>query len=376
MIHSATAVELLQALIRIPSVNPEGDPGVDNPGEAACAGFLADRLDELGATTTIEEVLPGRPNVVGRLPSDQPGKKILVLAPHTDTVSVRGMTIPPFDAESRDGRVSGRGASDTKGPMAAMLKALADRIDRVPGLPVEIWFAGLMGEEAGQQGARAFTRSHQVDFAVVAEPTGLGTVHAHKGCLWLSLRAAGRAAHASCPGEGDNAILRMVGALSWLADRLARDLDTADPLLGRPTFNVGTIRGGSKVNIIPDSCECQIDIRTVSDPDTAETVTRVIVDLEDRFPGLTAKTRASPSLDTPADHPLVRWLAEAGSPPVTAPWFCDAAVFSQAGVPSVAVGPGSITQAHTADEFIRVADLEDGVALFTRFLDRLGDQSV
>src|SRR4051812_44601211 len=120
----ASAVELLQSLVRIPSVNPAGDPGTDKVGEQACAEYLVEILRDLGADVTLREVLPGRPNVVGRFPSDRPGKPRLLLAPHTDTVSVAGMTIDPFGAELRDGKIWGRGACDTKGSMTAMLWAL------------------------------------------------------------------------------------------------------------------------------------------------------------------------------------------------------------------------------------------------------------
>jgi len=102
-----------------------------------------------GAEATIESVLPHRPNVVGRFASDKKGKPRLLFAPHTDTVSVAGMTIDPFAAPVREGKVWGRGATDTKGSMAAMLMALRESRELLPKLSHEIWFAGLMGEEGG-----------------------------------------------------------------------------------------------------------------------------------------------------------------------------------------------------------------------------------
>ena len=186
-------VELLQALVAIPSVNPHGTPGVEHPGEEACARFVADFLADCGAEVELCEVKPGRPNVVGRFPA--PGKKKLFLAPHLDTVSVAGMIIPPFDPQEREGRIHGRGASDTKGPMAAMLWALRGMAERLPDLGHEIWFAGLMGEEAGQDGSRAFVKTvlsaaeanPAEMFALVGEPTGLQIVHTTKGDTWLTL---------------------------------------------------------------------------------------------------------------------------------------------------------------------------------------------
>src|SRR5271156_5947776 len=139
----------LPELVRIPSVNPHGSPGIDKPGEQACAEFVAGFLRGCGAEVELREVAPGRPNVLGRFPSDAPGKKRVILAPHLDTVSVAGMVIDPFGGELRDGKIWGRGATDTKGCMAAMLWSLWELRDRIPGLGHEVWFAGLMGEEAG-----------------------------------------------------------------------------------------------------------------------------------------------------------------------------------------------------------------------------------
>ena len=179
-----TAVDLLRELIRIPSVNPDGDPGTARTGERDCASFVAEFLRSCDAEVSVEDVLPGRPNVLGRFPSHGKSKPRLLLAPHTDTVSVAGMTIDPFVADLRDGKVWGRGASDTKGSIAAMLFALRECRDILPRLSHEIWFAGLMSEEAGQHGAKALAAKEKFDFAIVGEPTQLQIVHTHKGaCL-------------------------------------------------------------------------------------------------------------------------------------------------------------------------------------------------
>ena len=149
-----SVVSLLQKLIQIPSINPDSAPDQGATGERDCAVWLGKFLEHCGAAITFEEVLPGRPNVTGRFPGgkDKPG---LLFAPHTDTVSVRGMTIEPFSGEVREGRIWGRGASDTKGTMAAMLWALYELRDVIPTLTHSVSFVGLMGEEAGQPGACA-----------------------------------------------------------------------------------------------------------------------------------------------------------------------------------------------------------------------------
>src|SRR5262245_24415486 len=111
-----SVVELCQSLVRIPSVNPHGDPGTPDTGEARIATWLADFLTKIGATAELREAAPGRPNVVAHWPADRHGKPRILFAPHTDTVSVAGMEIDPFSGELHDGRLWGRGASDTKGP--------------------------------------------------------------------------------------------------------------------------------------------------------------------------------------------------------------------------------------------------------------------
>lgn len=362
-------VALLGELIRIPSVNPEGDPGIQEPGEACLAEFLESYLISLGAESWLQEVLPGRPNVVARFPGDRSGKPRLLLAPHTDTVSVAGMTIDPFCGRESDGKIWGRGASDTKGPMAAMLTALTRLRDRLPGLGHEIWFAGLMGEESGQHGAKALADSEKFDFVIAGEPTGLKTVHAHKGALWITLESRGVAVHASAPERGENAIYAMSRAIEKIRSEVIPQLDQfIHPVLGRTTLSVGTIKGGSKTNVVPDHCEATIDIRLVPgvDPDS------VVELIRQSASGLDISYQSSKPLHTDPDHPMIRKLGSLGASPVGAPWFCDAAVFSAKGMPAVALGPGTIAQAHTADEWIAVSDLEEGAEFFEKFLLSLG----
>jgi acetylornithine deacetylase/succinyl-diaminopimelate desuccinylase-like protein len=361
-------VSLLGDLIRIPSVNPEGDPGVNDPGEARIAGALERLLEELGAKTSLREVLPGRPNVVARFLSDRADKPRLLLAPHTDTVSVVGMTIDPFSGEVRDGKVWGRGASDTKGPMASMLTALARVREVIPTLSHEIWFAGLVGEESGQHGAKALAGEESFDFVIAGEPTDIKTVHAHKGSLWVTLKAHGRAVHASAPERGQNAIYKMTSVIERIREQVIPELSKGEhPLLGHSTLSVGTIRGGSKTNIVPDHCEATLDIRMIPGTDPLQIIyliERVAQDVQVEHLG-------SAPLFTDPGHPVVSRLSALGASPVGAPWFCDAAVFAAKGIPSVALGPGSIAQAHTADEFISVNDLHAGADFFEGFLRSL-----
>lgn len=378
------AVSLCRDLVAIPSVNPDGDPGTPFTGEKACAEFVGEFLKKLGAEVSYEEVLPGRPNVIGRFPSNPstaPGgrpKPRILLAPHTDTVSVADMTIDPFGAEIRDGRLYGRGACDTKGTMAAMLAALAEIGPRIPDLGAEVTFVGFMGEETGQWGSRDFAAKYpDYDFALIGEPTECAVVHTHKGSWWCSLTTTGRAAHGARPELGENAILKMQPVIAALYQDFLPRLAAPEfrhPVLGDSTMNLGMIRGGSRINIVPDSCTIRLDIRF-----TPQVHRHGVVELlQDFLDGHGFSGSVTPEkdaicapLDTPADHPLVQLLGQCGNGLTGAPWFCDAAWLAAVGIPAVAAGPGSIAQAHTADEWVSLAELERGTAFYRDFLEAI-----
>jgi acetylornithine deacetylase/succinyl-diaminopimelate desuccinylase family protein len=362
-----SVVELLRELIRIPSVNPDGDPGTDGVGEQRVAEYLQDLLRGIGAEVELREVEPGRPNLVARFPGGE-GKPRLLFAPHTDTVSVKGMVIDPFAGDVRDGRVWGRGASDTKGSITAMVWALAQCGDRLGELSHEIWFAGLMGEEAGLQGSKALAAEESFDFVIAGEPTGLDVVNATKGCTWATVRTRGRAVHASMPERGMNAIYQMTEVVRFLRDEVGAELAAmADAVLGSPTMSVGVIAGGSKANIVPDACELRVDFRTIP----GQSLDSVFERVRGMRPEVEVEVYAAEPMLTDAGHPVIGRLESLGAKCVGAPWFCDGANFASRGVPAVAVGPGSIAQAHTEDEFIAVADLEAGAEFFERFLRSL-----
>jgi acetylornithine deacetylase/succinyl-diaminopimelate desuccinylase-like protein len=372
MIFPTSVVELCQALVRIPSVNPHGNPGTQGTGEAQIAAWLEEFLKSIGAEAEQREPLPGRPNVVGHWPADRPGKPRILFAPHTDTVSVAGMEIDPFCASIRDDKVWGRGASDTKGPMAAMLWALREMKDNLGSLPYEIWFAGLAGEEAGQHGAKALAAEDEFALVIAGEPTGLDVVHTHKGCTQLRLITHGRASHSARPELGDNAIYKMADVIRYIRDVLARELSQpVDKLLGAATVSVGTVSGGTKTNIVPDRCEATVDFRTIPDQNTPAFLAHVRRRLLGVSPRIEIEVGQSPPLYTDPTHPLIGMLNKIGAKCTSAPWFCDAAVFAARGMPAIALGPGSISQAHTADEWISLADLEAGVGFFKRFLASL-----
>jgi len=373
MVGPSDVVELLRDLVSIPSVNPEGVPGTDRTGEQDMADYVADFLRHCGAEVQVRHIAIGRPNVIAHFTPENSAAH-LAFAPHLDTVSVAGMTVPPFDAAVRDNRVYGRGSTDTKGPMAAALWALRDWAHSPARKDSRItWsFLGLMGEEATNEGALAMAESgFSCDLAMVLEPTELGVVTAHKGALWLEISTGGVACHGSTPDKGKSAIYAMGRVLEHLQSRtipaLARE---AHPALGPSTLNVGTISGGSKINIVPDACRIEVDCRVVPGVEGE----KFRADLEAELRAVVPETdvrlkRYSPPLDTDTKLPWVERLGAEARGFTTAPWFSDASYLSGPRCPAVCIGPGSIAQAHTKDEFISLRDLEEGAQFFRRWID-------
>lgn len=374
---SQDVTALLQQLIQIPSVNPDNAPGTEQTGEQTLAIFLSGWLESIGADVVLEDIKPGRPNLIARFaPMD--GRPRILLGPHLDTVGIGGMTVDPFGGALRDGRIWGRGASDTKGPMAAMLWALHENRQRLAGLPVAVDFVGFMGEESGQWGSREFSRNHGADycFAIVGEPTSMEVIHLTKGSLWTTLRATGVAVHSSMPERGENAILKLTRALDRLDTHLGAELATfSHPVLGHSTLNIGLIRGGARPNIVPDLAEAEIDIRITPSLATAGGALKCLQDVIacHELPVEIVNPDEKPPMETDANHPMIRALLETAPNTVMAgaPWFSDAAHLSQGGIPSVCMGPGSIHQAHTVDEFIEADALKAGAEFFTRFIRHL-----
>ena len=372
--------DFLSELIKIPSVNPDGDPGttVNNTGEKKLALALGKVLQNLGADVKYDEVENDRPNVIAKFPGFE-NKPQVLLAPHLDTVGVGGMSIDPFGGIQKNGKIYGRGASDTKGTVAAMIWALHRLgLQKIKDLDVGVTFVGFMGEETGQPGSRHFAKRYhgQYDFALVGEPTGNNIVCRHKGPLWLSIEAIGKAAHGSTPERGENAISKMSELVKLLDTKFRKDLSDKifhNKYLGYPTINIGTIRGGTRTNIVPEHCKIEIDLRLTPELKTTNAIQKIELFCEQNgFSDMKISKKLScEPLNTPDINPFVKILKSLPNKPkiIGAPWFCDAAVLSSEGnIPAVAGGPGHIDQAHTADEWIKEIDLESGADFYQDFL--------
>jgi acetylornithine deacetylase len=369
--------KLLAEIIALPSVNPAFlPPRHPHAGEKRVADFLAAVAARAGLEIEFQKVLPGRSNIIARLRPKNKIKQTILLAPHLDTVGADGTRFIP---QRKNGRLHGRGACDTKGSVAAMLSALCELANsKSRPLETEIIFAGLIDEEHAQAGSRALAASgFKADLAIVGEPTKLQVVTAHKGSLWLELETRGKAAHGATPQFGKNAIHEMARIVDLLETDYASQLrKRKHPLLGAATVNVGTISGGTQPNIVPDICKISVDRRTLPG-ETDAGVKREIAALL-KANSLSAKissTKLAPALPLETNYKLPlaqQFLKSVGQrKPLGVHFFCDAAILSAGGIPSVVFGPGDIAQAHTADEWISLAELERGKNLLLRFLNSL-----
>ncbi|HEV2392712.1 MAG TPA: M20 family metallopeptidase [Verrucomicrobiae bacterium] len=367
----------MSELVALASVNPAFLPPTHpRAGEQAIAKFIADRGAALGLEVDWLPVSPGRANVLLRLKPRSKSRQKVLLAPHLDTVNGADEQFTP---RIRQGRLYGRGACDTKGSVAAMLGALFG-LAQVGPRPqaTEIVFSGLMDEENAQRGSRALVRSRfKADLAIVGEPTGLKAVTAHKGSLWLRIETSGRSAHGSRPELGRNAVHAMARIVDLLETEYATQLARRrHPLLGHATVSVGVISGGTQPNIVPDHCCISIDRRTLP----GETEHGVLRELRGllRKHGLAAtcigdKAAPCPPLETDARSGLVpAFLRSLGQRrPAGVYYFCDAAVLAEGGIPSVVFGPGDIAQAHTADEWVSLDQVEKARRKLTAFFRSL-----
>jgi acetylornithine deacetylase/succinyl-diaminopimelate desuccinylase-like protein len=369
--------KLLAELIALPSVNPAFlPPAHPQAGEKHVGEFLAATAAQAGLEVDFQKVFPERANVIARLLPAGKIQSTLLLAPHMDTVGACGTAFIP---QRKNGRLHGRGACDTKGSVAAMLDALME-LAKSPGRPnhTQFIFVGLIDEENAQAGSRALVSGGlRADLAIVGEPTQGRIVTAHKGSLWLNLETCGRAAHGATPQLGQNAVHQMARIVDALETGYAAQLKKRrHQLLGNGTVNVGKISGGTQPNIVPDHCAIEFDRRTLpgeTERGVIREITALLAAKKLRAKISSFKIAPALPLETDPHLPLVQSLMRCAGQarPLGVDYFCDAAVLAAGGIPSVVFGPGNIAQAHTADEWISLAELERAKNLLLKFFKTL-----
>jgi succinyl-diaminopimelate desuccinylase len=357
--------ELLAALVRIDSCVPPGD-------EIEIARFVHGRLESAGIAATLDEFQPGRANVLARI-KGQGNRPALIFSAHFDTMppGAQPWKHGPFAAEIADGRLYGRGAADMKSGMAAMIVA-AERIaasgDALSG---DLVLAFSAGESSNCLGARRFVETGALagmGALLVSEPSSMNVLLAEKGALWLRLIAHGKAGHTSgnegMTGGGANAVDRMTDAL--VALRSFRFAEGEHPLLGKPSLSVGTIHGGSVVNLTPDRCEAEIDLRILPGmaPEDVEAAIAAHVGKDIAVERIDFK----PPVETAPDHPFAAACLKAmgpGSKPRGASYYSDATILAPAfDLPMVIIGPGEMGMSGQTDEYCDLASLDRAADTF------------
>ncbi len=375
-INNDYLIQILSDLVSINSTNPL--LAKDGAGEAEIGAYLANALTNLGLDVTTFELEPGRLNVVGRLKGTGNGRSLLLNA-HMDTVGVEGMTIDPFGAEIRDGRLYGRGAQDMKGSLAAMLTAVKALVDGNIKLRGDLLITAVADEEYTSIGTADLVKHVKADAAIVTEPTDLAICRAHRGFIWFDVETFGRAAHGSRFQEGIDANMRMGRFLARLDD-LEKEVRQRrpHPLVGPPSLHAATLKGGTEISIYAAHCLLQVERRTIpgeSVDQAAAEIQKIIDQLSAEDP--TFKAKLTPTFhrrpfEISPEAGIVKVLETAvteqmGQPPnhMGQTFWTDAAILAEAGMETVLIGP--VGQGlHSAEEWVDLQSVTDLAAILAK----------
>lgn len=375
------AVSILEDLIRIESVNPHFDS--EAQGEKKVADYIEKRMQTAGIPVRRQPVFSGRDNLIIEL---RTGKSVptLLFESHMDTVSL-GSMVDPLKPKYQDGKLYGRGACDTKGTLAGMIYTIEQCALNPERLNADILFCATVDEEHEYHGLRVFMSLEMpVDGAVVGEPTEMGIVIAHKGCVRFTVQTHGKAAHSSMPQEGDSAVYQMMEVLRFIREEIEPELARQHhPLCGSPTIVVGTIRGGTQINIVPESCTVEIDRRIIPGERPDEVLADFTTRLEAYAKGRGIRMTVSEllldwALDTPANAPIIPYARKAAQAlgiedePVGVPYSSDASKLQRKGIPTIVFGPGSIAQAHSREEWVPVHEVEQAAEFYLQLATLFG----
>jgi acetylornithine deacetylase len=374
--------DLLAELVRRPSVNPMGrtdiDPAITH--ESRVVALLEHELRNIGCEFRRQTVQPGRDNLVATYTPPGPAPFSVLFEAHTDTVPVDAMVVEPFGPKIEGGKMYGRGSCDVKAGVAVMLAALARLVKEKPPGSAKLTVAFTVDEENGGLGVSELMKSGvRADYAIVAEPTLLNIVNAHKGVARFHIEVTGRACHSSRPDQGVSAVYRMARLLAGV-EAYAEKLQARPPhpVLGPRTMSVGRVMGGVSPNTVPDYCRADVDRRLLPG-ETFESATADLEQFLKALPGVdfpfTLK-KSSPGCDPLSPEPSAELVERFGAVidsvvgkhtvhPV--PFGTDASRIAVAGVPAVVFGPGDIAQAHTKDEWIDLSQLEPAAEILFRF---------
>ena len=383
-------------LVKIPSENPPGDTG-------KVASFALKWLKERGVEASLFKLVDEKPNIIANLGVKE--APTLILNGHLDVVPAGDLdrwSFHPFAGDVQGGFIRGRGSVDMKGGCAALMMAFHTINKLIPKLPGKLTLSLVSDEETGgPHGVRGLMERGLLhgDLCIIAEPSGFKDVGytlviGERGALWLKVKAYGKQAHGSMPMLGENAILKAFKAIEKIYE--VRNIQVSPPptlreviedsllvyrrmevgrrlqkdelskVLNHYTVNIGKILGGAKVNIVPDHCEVEVDIRAPpggSTKDIESLVSEAINSLRLKGVEYDVFNRVEPSF-TPKSNSIIKVLKDNGRkllgyepPTYIMPATSDAARFRGASIPTVSIGPGLIEDAHTFNESVAVDDV-------------------
>ncbi|MBU4472861.1 MAG: M20 family metallopeptidase [Candidatus Omnitrophica bacterium] len=380
MINRIRLIKLVQKLIRIDSQNPPGD-------ESRIAHFVQDYLRGLGIKTKIYEFKRRRCNVVATI-EGRDKKHSLFITPHLDTIPAgQNWRIRPFLGKISQGKIYGLGATDCKGNLACGLEAINSLIENKIILDYTLVFAATADEEAGSSLGLVPLLDKGIitpEAAVVLDSDDFGIIITQKGLLHLKVKIQGRRAHGAYPWQGINAIDIALGILQEL--KAYKFTYTKNKYLKAPTLNIGTIKGGDKVNVVADWCEFELDFRFLpgmSARKILKEIKGVIQKHIKRFSRKSGMPQNAAKIEIEGmqkpycinkNHPLISYLTNAmrkinvkpairGSEGATTITF-----FQGKNIPAIATGFGSKGCAHIANEYARIDNLYKGACVLEEFL--------
>ena len=369
---------LAQELIRIPSD--------EITGEQEVCEYLSDILKSLGMKVRLQEVLPKRPNIIAEVLGGNNGKSIMFNG-HIDTVPIGNIekwNTDPYKAIIKDSKLFGRGATDMKGSIASMIIAIKYIMNNVEDFNGKIIFTGVMAEETTGLGTQKVLEENiKTDMAIVGEPSDEKIYRAHKGTIWFNIFTYGKLEHSSeSDTESNNAIINMMRLIEEI-NKISKELEGKNnSLVGHPSINVGLIEGGTKQNMIADSCKVSIDRRTLPEEEPNE----ILDELRVRFDNLRLidnrlkfnieKDTIREAVEVSESEPIVQEVKRAVNKilninPIVSGMKATtdmSILVNQGNIPSVIYGPGFIKQAHTIDEFIEVERLVKSSQVYAEVL--------
>lgn len=340
-------IDLLKNMIRIPSFSRD-------------EGAVADSLERWMLTEGFEARRLGNNLWMESGPAD--GRPTILLNAHIDTVKpASGYTRDPFTPEIEDGCLYGLGSNDDGGSLIALLETYSRLIQKEQ--PYRLIFSATAEEEVSGKGGLDLILPElgRIDFGVMGEPTGMRMAVAERGLMVLDCTAYGKSGHAA-RNEGVNAIYKAIEDIQWFK---SHSFDRVSDFLGAVKMSVTQINAGTQHNVVPDRCTFVVDVRPngmYTNPELLEMIkSSVSCEVKER------STRIGSS-HLPMDHPAVVRGLSLGLEPFGSPTTSNQALCH---FPTLKIGPGDSARSHSADEYIRLDEIADGIETYVALLDGL-----